>query len=84
METTIVVADSRRLIREGIVALLAGRPDFKVVAQAADGRQALEQIVELSPTVTIFTRPLRTASGKRRAQFRVVQNVPSGHATSVT
>lgn len=41
MSIRILVADDHTLVREGIRALLATAPDLHVVADAADGREAL-------------------------------------------
>jgi len=38
----VVVADDNPVVRAGLTALLSGRPDITVVAEAADGREAYE------------------------------------------
>ena len=40
--TTIVVADDHKIVREGLVKLLEGRPDFTVVGEASDGEEAVQ------------------------------------------
>jgi two-component system response regulator YesN len=51
---SVLVAEDEALIRENIVKKLReGCPDFEVVGQAADGREALEAIAELYPDVLI-------------------------------
>ena len=49
-----VVADDHPIYREGIVRAINERPDLELVAEAADGRQALEQIQKLSPVVAVL------------------------------
>ena len=49
-----VVADDHPIYREGIVRAINERPDLELVGEAADGRQALEQIQELSPEVAVL------------------------------
>jgi len=42
VSVSIVVADDQRLVRAGIAMLLAAEDDLDVVAEAADGREAVE------------------------------------------
>jgi two-component system, NarL family, nitrate/nitrite response regulator NarL len=51
---TVVVADDHPIYREGIVRAINERPDLDLVGEAADGRQALERIQELSPEVAVL------------------------------
>jgi len=48
------VADDHPLIREGIAALMTTRTDFKLVAEASNGRQAVEQFRTHHPDVTLM------------------------------
>ncbi|GAA2241431.1 response regulator transcription factor [Streptomyces amakusaensis] len=50
----IVVADDNPVVRAGLTALLQGRPDLAVVAEAADGRQAYEATVRHRPDVVLL------------------------------
>jgi DNA-binding NarL/FixJ family response regulator len=52
--TTIVLADDHRIVRQGLNALLAAESDFKVVGEAGDGREALEQVRRLAPDVLVL------------------------------
>jgi two-component system, NarL family, nitrate/nitrite response regulator NarL len=51
---TVVVADDHPIYREGIVRAINERPDLELVGEAADGRQALEQIQARSPEVAVL------------------------------
>ena len=42
MTVRVLVADDQALVRAGFVALLAAQEDVDVVAEAADGEQAVE------------------------------------------
>lgn len=42
MSIRIVIADDQPLVRAGIAMLLRAEPDFEVLAEAADGQQAVE------------------------------------------
>ena len=50
----LLVVDDHKVVREGIVGLLSREPDFEVVGQAADGRQAIRQAEALQPDVIIM------------------------------
>ncbi|MEU7320516.1 response regulator transcription factor [Streptomyces griseoviridis] len=50
----VVVADDNPVVRAGLTALLSGRPDIVVVAEAADGREACEAARELRPDVVLL------------------------------
>jgi two-component system response regulator NreC len=49
----IVLADDHTLIRSGLKLLLEQQPNFKVVAEAEDGRQAVELVSKHHPDVVI-------------------------------
>ncbi|MEV5885584.1 response regulator transcription factor [Streptomyces sp. NPDC052020] len=50
----VVVADDNPVVRAGLTALLNGRGDIQVVAEAADGRQACEAALEHRPDVVLL------------------------------
>lgn len=50
----VLVVDDQRLIREAIASLLGIQPGVSVVGTAADGREAVEQAVALSPDVVLM------------------------------
>jgi DNA-binding NarL/FixJ family response regulator len=49
----ILVADDHGLVRRGARAVLHSRRDWRVVAEAANGREAVEMAIELKPDVAI-------------------------------
>jgi len=51
---TVLVADDHPIYREGIVRAISERPDLELVGEAADGREALEQIERLTPEVAVL------------------------------
>lgn len=53
-ELRVVVADDNPVVRAGLTALLSGREDISVVAEAADGRQAYEAAHEHRPDVVLL------------------------------
>ena len=50
----VLLADDHRIVREGLKSLLEAQDDMEVVAEAGDGRQALEMAAELEPDVVVM------------------------------
>jgi DNA-binding NarL/FixJ family response regulator len=50
----ILAVDDHPLLLEGIEALVASQPDMELVAEAADGRQAIAQFRKYHPDVTLM------------------------------
>jgi DNA-binding NarL/FixJ family response regulator len=74
----ILIADDHELIRRGLISALAERPEWNVVAEASDGRQACELAARHAPDIAVLdlsmperngldvTRELRTSTPKTR------------------
>ena len=54
MSIKVLVADDQSLVRAGFRMLLADEADIDVVAEAADGREAVEKAVRFQPTVILM------------------------------
>ena len=52
--TSVLIADDHPLFREAIARVIAGRTDLELIAEASDGRVALERIRELQPDVAVI------------------------------
>jgi len=50
----ILIVDDHPVVREGIGAMLKHEPDFKIVGEASNGLEALDQARELSPDVILM------------------------------
>jgi two-component system NarL family response regulator len=50
----ILIADDHPVVREGLVALINRQPDMKVVAEATNGRETVEQFLRHRPDVTLI------------------------------
>ena len=50
----LLVVDDHRLLREGSIASYGLQPDMTVVAEAANGQEAVEQFKRHSPDVTLM------------------------------
>ena len=54
MASRILLADDHEIVRRGLRAILAARPDWEICAEASNGRQALEQAKQLKPDLVIM------------------------------
>ncbi|MFD7023870.1 response regulator [Promicromonospora sukumoe] len=52
--TSVLIADDQKMVRESFAALLDAQPDIRVVAQAADGAEAVRSTIETSPDVVLM------------------------------
>ncbi len=74
----ILIADDHELIRRGLMSALAEQPDWSIVAEAADGREACELAARHTPDIAVLdlsmperngldvTRELRVSTPKTR------------------
>jgi two-component system NarL family response regulator len=51
---TVLIADEHPIVREGLATIINRRPDMRVVAEAANGREAVEKFVAHSPDVALL------------------------------
>jgi len=52
--TRILLVDDHPVVRKGLLACLSGRANLLVVAEAADGLEALQKVGELSPDLVLM------------------------------
>src|SRR6266542_3762960 len=50
----VLAADDHALVRAGLKALIATQPDIELVAEAADGVEAVEKAIEIQPDVVLM------------------------------
>ena len=60
---TVVLADDQRLVRDGLRAILDAEPDIDVVAEAGDGREAVELVRRHRPMVALLDIRMPTMDG---------------------
>lgn len=80
MTITVFVADDHAVLREGLASLLAAQPDIRVIGSAAEGREAVRQVMQLQPQVVILDIAMPQMNGieaaremrERAPQSRVV------------
>ena len=61
--TTILIADDHDVVRFGLRTLLSERPGWEVVAEAADGKEAVAQAIKTTPDVAIIDYSLPFLNG---------------------
>jgi len=70
----IVIAEDHTILREGLRALLSSSPDFEIVGEAEDGREAIRCVEKLKPNLILTDLSMPRMNGmdaireiKRRA-----------------
>src|SRR5258706_15981009 len=76
MSIRILLADDHRILRQGVRAMLSAELDFEVVAEAQDGRTAVEMRQRLSPNVVVMDSGMPHLNGIG-ATPQVVDRVPA-------
>jgi len=64
----ILLADDHTVMRRGIRLLLESQPEFSVVAEASDGRQAVQQAEATLPDVAVMDIAMPNLSGIEAAE----------------
>lgn len=59
----ILTVDDHALLREGIASLVAGQPDMSLVAQASNGREAIQQFRTHRPDITLMDLQMPEMNG---------------------
>jgi DNA-binding NarL/FixJ family response regulator len=70
---TVLIADDHALMREGLAALLTAHADIHVIAQVANGREALRQARNLRPVIALLDVAMPELNGIDTA--RALSNV---------
>ena len=59
----VLCVDDHPLLREGIAALIGNQTDMKLIAEASNGREALEQFRKHRPDITLMDLQMPEVSG---------------------
>jgi DNA-binding NarL/FixJ family response regulator len=70
---TILSADDHPLIRAGLAAMLGFEPDMRVVAEAANGEEAIEQYQEHRPDVVLMDLKMPVMDGLAACQAIIAE-----------
>ena len=66
MAVRLVLADDHTILRNGLRLLLERQPDFTVVGEAGNGREAVEMAANLLPDVIILDVAMPILNGIER------------------
>ena len=59
----ILIAEDQTIVREGLRSLLSTNPEFEVVGEAADGREAIHLIEKLNPHLVLMDLSMPRTDG---------------------
>ena len=69
MSVRILLADDHQIVREGLRGMLEKHPEFTVVGEASNGRQAVELALQLHPAVVIMDITMPELNGVEAARL---------------
>ena len=75
-EVRLIVADDHPLIRQGLRQVIEAEPGLNILAEAGDGRVALEQIQKLRPALVILDIDMPVLDGLSIAREIRAQRLP--------
>jgi DNA-binding NarL/FixJ family response regulator len=79
----ILLGDDHTLVRQGVRKILEARPNWTVVAEAGDGREAVRATVELEPDVAVLDVGMPLLNGIE-ATRQIARKVPGVHVLIVS
>lgn len=59
----VLIVDDHSIVRQGLAAMIENEPDMKVVGQAGNGQEAINQYRQLQPDVTLMDLRMPHTSG---------------------
>ena len=68
MSVRVLITDDHGVLREGVISILSDYPEFVVVAEAGDGKQALDLARQVQPDLIILDLMLPTLDGLQVAR----------------
>jgi len=63
MTITVLIADDHAVVRDGLRLLLENQPDIRVIGEVANGREAVEAAIRLSPDVVLMDLAMPLLNG---------------------
>lgn len=79
----LLVADDHPVVREGLALLLDHRPNLNVIAQAANGQEAVELYVQERPDVAILDLQMPVMNGALASE-RILKHDPNAKILLLT
>jgi len=75
MSISVLLVDDHPMFRKGLRLLLESKPDISVVGEAGDGKEAIEEVRELSPDVVVMDITMPNITGIEATQ-QILSNSP--------
>jgi two-component system response regulator NreC len=72
----ILLGDDHTIVRQGLRKILEDQPEWEVVAEAADGREAVRQALALEPDVAVLDIGMPLLSGIEAAR-QILRRLPN-------
>jgi DNA-binding NarL/FixJ family response regulator len=79
----VLIADDHGIVRSGLRLLLERQPDIEVVAEAADGDEAVQRAIETQPDLVLMDVRMPVVDGIE-ATRRLVERVPGARILILT
>lgn len=79
----VLIVDDQDIVRRGLEIILNSQPGIRVVGQAADGREAIEQAQALHPDVVLMDLKMPRLSGVQ-ATRRITEALPATQVVILT
>jgi DNA-binding NarL/FixJ family response regulator len=79
----ILIADDHEVVRHGLRKLLETQPGWEIVAEAADGREAIAKATELKPNVVVMDFSMPGLNGLE-ATLQILKAVPGTEVLVLT
>lgn len=79
----ILLADDHTVVRQGLVSILKAVPDFDVVAEAADGSEAVDKALATRPDVVVLDVTMPRLNGLEAAR-RIHKALPESRILVLT
>jgi len=69
----VLITDDHLVVRKGLTALLATKEDIEVVSEATNGKEAIDQVKELSPDVILMDLVMPVMDGVQAIKHIVAE-----------
>ena len=81
--TRVLLADDHTIVRQGLASILRAYEELEVVAEAADGNEALEKALETKPDVVVLDISMPRLNGLEAAR-RIHKAIPHARILVLT
>jgi two-component system response regulator NreC len=81
--TRVLIADDHEVVRKGVRALIGTRPEYEIVGEATDGRDAVEKSSKLKPDLVILDISMQGLNGLE-ATRQIIKETPQTQVLILT